>query len=104
MIQRALGARHRLLVLTQSRAFAQSQGASWQDFKQNSHKYAKDGEHGRAEYERELKERSERKLNWGIKNRWEQRELQEIVENKDVRRTRFRNVAKLQGQAQLQEF
>jgi hypothetical protein len=26
------------------------------------------------------------KLNWGIKNRWEQRALDEVIKNKDVRR------------------
>jgi hypothetical protein len=35
-------------------------------------KFGKDSEDPyRADYEKEIKERSERKLNWGIKNRWE---------------------------------
>ena len=39
----------------------------------------------RAAHEKELKQRYEKKMNWGIANRWEQRELDAVMKNKDVR-------------------
>jgi hypothetical protein len=34
------------------------------------------------------------KLNWGVKNRWEQRQLDEIFKNKDRRAVQFRDYGK----------
>ncbi|CAI2364484.1 unnamed protein product [Moneuplotes crassus] len=48
----------------------------------------------RAEYEKDLKERTDRKLNWGIKNRWEQRDLDDIYKNEDIRSIQFRDFTK----------
>jgi hypothetical protein len=42
-----------------------------------------------------MKQRMETKMNWGIKNRWEQRALDEVMKNKDVRSSQFRDVAKI---------
>ena len=39
----------------------------------------------RAAYEAEMKKRMETRLNWGIKDRWEQRELDSVIKNRDVR-------------------
>ena len=39
----------------------------------------------RMQYEAEMKKRQETRLNWGIKDRWEQRELDSVIKNKDVR-------------------
>jgi len=39
----------------------------------------------RAEYDAEIKKRHELKMNWGIQNRWEQRELDSVIKNRDVR-------------------
>jgi hypothetical protein len=42
------------------------------DYKKNNAKFGKDREDSyRTEYEKEVKERINRKLNWNIKNRWE---------------------------------
>eukprot|EP00355_Strombidium_rassoulzadegani_P002522 CAMPEP_0168610596 /NCGR_PEP_ID=MMETSP0449_2-20121227/1875_1 /TAXON_ID=1082188 /ORGANISM="Strombidium rassoulzadegani, Strain ras09" /LENGTH=167 /DNA_ID=CAMNT_0008650919 /DNA_START=108 /DNA_END=611 /DNA_ORIENTATION=- len=53
--------------------------------------------------EKEVKERTERKLNWNIKNRWEQRALDDVKRN-----SRFRDFARLSQQQQafsnIQEF
>ena len=47
-------------------------GGSWEQFKRHQGKFGKDrNDSYRAAYEKEKKERSELKLNWGIKNRWE---------------------------------
>lgn len=35
-------------------------------------------------------------MNWGIKNRWEQRALDDVMKNKDVRNAQFRNIQKIQ--------
>ena len=48
----------------------------------------------RTEYEQEVKKRTELKLNWGVKNRWEQRMLDDIIKNEDVRNIGFRDFAK----------
>lgn len=34
-------------------------------------------------------------MNWGIKNRWEQRALDEVLKNRDVRKIQFRNMDKI---------
>ena len=39
----------------------------------------------RVAYEAEMKKRMETRLNWGIKDRWEQRELDSVIKNRDVR-------------------
>ena len=51
-----------------------------------------------AEYEREIQKRRDTKLNWGIKNRWEQRELEAVLKNKDVRAAQFRDLDKLKAE------
>jgi hypothetical protein len=59
--------------------------------------YGKDRDDSyRAEYEKEKMKRFETKMNWGIKNRWEQRALDEVLKNKDVRQSQFRNLHKIQ--------
>lgn len=74
-------------------------GASWNDFMKAVNRTG----HGREdagfkEYERETKERVERKLNWNIKNRWEQRALDDVVQNLDVRQALFRDFTRLSQQ------
>lgn len=56
---------------------------------------------GRAEYEAERNERVQRKLNWNIKNRWEQRQLDDIMLNIDVRSARYRDFSKMSRQTSL---
>lgn len=34
-------------------------------------------------------------MNWGIKNRWEQRALDDVYKNRDVRQSQFRNLGKI---------
>ncbi len=61
-------------------------GSTWESFKKNQAKFGKDNNSSyRAAYEKETRERIELKLNWGIKNRWEQRALDDVMKNKDVR-------------------
>jgi hypothetical protein len=77
-----------------ARSFAVN--STWSEFKKSQGKYGKDRTDPlRAEYEKEKKERYENKMNWGIKNRWEQRQLDEVLKNKDVRRAQFRDLAKI---------
>jgi len=52
----------------------------------------------RLQYEAEQKKRMETKLNWGIKNRWEQRELDAVFKNKDVRAAQFRDLDKIKAE------
>lgn len=63
-----------------------------------SQQYAKFGRESnnphRADYEKEIQERMKRKLNWGIQNRWEQRELDDIYKNEDIRSIQFRDFTK----------
>ena len=47
----------------------------------------------RAAHEKEVKKRYELKMNWGIANRWEQRELDAVMKNKDVRKAQFRDLS-----------
>lgn len=49
----------------------------------------------RAEYEADIKKRYETKMNWGVKNRWEQRELDAVYKNRDVRAAQFRDLDKI---------
>jgi hypothetical protein len=81
----------------------------WDEYKKSTGKFGKDTTGAnRIEYEKEVKDRTERKLNWNIKNRWEQRALDDVVLNKDVREAKFRDYTKKQGSltggVQLQEF
>jgi hypothetical protein len=52
------------------------------------------------EYEREIQERTKNKLNWNIKNRWEQRQLDDVFKNTDIRNMRFRDFGKIAQMAQ----
>lgn len=62
-------------------------------------KYGKDRSDAyRLEYEKEIQERTKNKMNWNIKNRWEQRTLDDVMKNVDIRNTRFRDYAKIQQQ------
>jgi len=49
----------------------------------------------RLEYEKELKDATALKLNWGVKNRWEQRELDEVLKNQHVRRSSHRDISQI---------
>ena len=69
------------------------------EFKKEQAKFGKDRDDSyRAEYEKELQERTKNKMNWGIKNRWEQRALDDIIKNADVRNVKFRDYAKIKQQ------
>ena len=71
----------------QAANFSYRGGASYDSFKKEQGKYGKDRtDQFRAAYEQDKKQRMETKLNWGIKNRWEQRALDEVIKNKDVRK------------------
>ena len=43
-------------------------------------------------------------MNWGIKNRWEQRALDEVYKNKDVRQSQFRDMAKIKQEIYAQDI
>lgn len=61
----------------------------------------------RAQYEQDIRERTEKKLKWGIENRWEQRELDDIYNNSDVRAIQYKDFAKQMIEAQtisIREF
>ena len=45
-----------------------------------------------------MNKKRELKLNWGIKNRGEQRELDNVIKNKDVRASQFRDLDKIKTQ------
>ena len=69
------------------------------EVKKEQGKFGKDREDSyRAEYEKELQERTKNKMNWNIKNRWEQRALDDVIKNVDVRGLRFRDFAKIKQQ------
>jgi len=53
----------------------------------------------RAAYEAEMKKRMETRLNWGIKDRWEQRELDSVIKNRDVRAAQFRDLDKIKAES-----
>lgn len=74
-------------------------GTSWADFKKAQAKYKGASGAERIEYEKELKERTERKLNWNIKNRWEQRALDDVMKNTDIKEARFRDFTRISGSA-----
>ena len=65
----------KLLILLPQRSIFGSIGQLWtkrSDFKKEQAKFGRDrNDSFRAEYEKEVKERTESKLNWNIKNRWE---------------------------------
>jgi hypothetical protein len=44
-----------------------------------------------------MKKRYETKMNWGIKDRWEQRELDAVIKNRDVRAAQFRDLDKIKA-------
>ena len=83
-------------------------GTSWRDFNRHQGKFGKDRtDADRLEYEKEIKERTSRKLNWNIKNRWEQRALDDVHKNFDVREARYRDFTKISQQkygGNIQEF
>jgi hypothetical protein len=87
------------ILQTQMRSIANTRsagGSSWSDFQKHSAKFGKDRQDAdRLEYEKEVKERTNRKLNWNIKNRWEQRALDDVLKNFDVRESRFRDFTKI---------
>ena len=59
------------------------------------------------EYEKEVKERISRKLNWNIQNRWEQREIDEVMNNADVKQAGIRDFTKISQQnygGNIQQF
>ena len=82
-------------------------GPSWNSFwkKKGAMGNRTDGEGqaqanaGRAEYEAEMKKRFETKMNWGQKNRWEQRELDAVMKNRDVRAAQFRDLDKIKAES-----
>lgn len=44
----------------------------------------------------------ETKLNWGIKNRWEQRALEDVLKNRDVRQVQFKDMNRIKDQMYAQ--
>ena len=72
-------------------------GSSWEQFKRHQGKFGKDrsDDSYRDAYEKEKTERMTTKLNWGIKNRWDQRALDDVLKNKDVRNAQFRNMHRI---------
>ena len=103
---------HKVLSLTQlpavNFAFWARKGGSYKEYKQRKGATGKDQTSAdRAEYDKEITKRREKKLNWGIANRWEQRELEAVVKNKDVRASQFRDLDKLKAEQygkQLADF
>lgn len=52
------------------------------EFQKQQGKFGKErADSYRAEYEKDIKERTAQKLNWNIKNRWEQRLLDDVMKN-----------------------
>lgn len=71
-------------------------GGSWSDYKKDQAKFGRDRSDGEAmQFAADLKERTERKLNWNIKNRWEQRALDDIVKNVDLKQAMFKDFARI---------
>jgi hypothetical protein len=67
-----------------------------EQFKKEQAKFGKDREDSyRAEYEKEIQERTKNKMNWNIKNRWEQRALDDVMKNTDIKSLRFRDFNKI---------
>ena len=94
--------RSKLFILHPYRSIFSSIGQLWtkrSEFQKEQAKFGRDrNDSFRAEYEKEVKERTESKLNWNIKNRWEQRQLDDILKNQDVKSIRFRDYTKLASQ------
>ena len=93
------------LIAQARRTFAKGGRPSWDEFKRSSGKFGKDTHS--AEYEKEKKQKMETKMNWGIKNRWEQRALDDVIKNKDVRHAQFRNISLIneaQYSSNIQDF
>lgn len=89
------------------RHFGDKAGASFQDFQKAQGKFRGADDASRAQYDAELKERTNRKLNWNIKNRWEQRQLDDMLQNYDVKAAQFRDFTKLKHSgmtADVQDF
>ena len=89
-------------------------GPSWKQYWKTKASYQQGGESAdgestanRAEYEAEMKKRYATKMKWGQKNRWEQRELDSVIKNKDVRASQFRDLDKIKADSygsQITEF
>ena len=69
-------------------------------------KFGKDRDDSyRLEYEKDMKQRVESKMNWNIKNRWEQRQLDDVLRNQDIKAMKFRDFTMIeQGKLDIQEF
>jgi len=79
--------------------FAYRGGPSFEKFKREQGKFGKDRDDlYRDAYEKDRKVRMETKLNWGIKNRWEQRAMDDVIKNKDVRKAQSRDVATIKAE------
>ncbi len=48
------------------------------------------------EYQQFIEEREQRKMNFNRKNRWAQRELDDIMKNFDIKTAKFKDYAKIQ--------
>ena len=69
------------------------------EFKREQAKFGKDRDDSyRAEYEKEIQERTKNKMNWNIKNRWEQRALDDVMKNIDIKSLRYRDFTKMAEQ------
>ena len=72
---------------------------SWKSYKATQASLKQDrADPEKAAYEAEIAKRRETKLNWGIKNRWEQRELEAVIKNKDVRAAAFRDIDRMRSE------
>lgn len=74
-------------------------GPSWNSYwkKKTGMGHSETSQPGRAEYEAQIKKQYETKMNWGIKDRWEQRELDAVIKNRDVRAAQFRDLDKIKA-------
>jgi len=95
----------RSLIQLSAASFAYRGGATYESFKKDQGKYGKDrSDQYRAAYEQDKKQRMDTKLNWGIKNRWEQRALDEVIKNKDVRKAQFRDLASIKAESYAKDI
>ena len=95
----------RSLLPFQRAKFAYRGGTKYEDYKKDRGKFGKDrDDEYRTAYEKDKKQRMETKLNWGIKNRWEQRSLDEIIKNKDVRSAQFRDLAAIKAESYAKDI
>lgn len=53
------------------------------------------------QYDQFIKERQDRKLNFNRKNRWQQRELDDIMKNFDIRTAKFKDFAKISRESSI---